>query len=124
MGLIQEKYRKDPWKVLASCILLNRVVGKTAEPIIDEFFRRYPTPRHFLSGSRLKIISFLRPLGFYHAREKNLREMTKRLLQGIPFDQLPGIGRYGRDSYQIFVEGNIRIKPEDEKLKQYLYDKI
>jgi adenine-specific DNA glycosylase len=118
--LIQERYRKDPWKVLASCILLNRVVGRTAEPIIDEFFRRYPTPAHLLNGSRLKIIAFLRPLGFYHTREKNLREMTKCFLRGVPFDQLPGIGKYGQDSYQIFVEGNRKVNPDDEKLKAYL----
>ena len=33
---------------------------------------------------------------------------------------LPGIGIYGNESWEIFVNGNLDIKPTDSKLRAYL----
>ena len=38
---------------------------------------------------------------------------------GDPTD-LPGIGKYGKDSYEIFIRGNTEVLPLDKELKKYL----
>jgi hypothetical protein len=68
-------------------------------------------------------MSFLKPLGFYHVRTLTLREMTKAWLSKVPYDRLPGIGKYGQDAYRIIVEGNLNVEPEDEKLRAYVQDR-
>jgi hypothetical protein len=34
--------------------------------------------------------------------------------------ELPGIGKYGRDSWEIFVKKNLSVEPTDKKLIIYL----
>jgi len=120
MKLIQERYRRDPWKILAVCILLNRVRGSFADPIIGRFFERYPTATDFLSTWVRPVGDLLRPLGLMTTRYRNLKMMTEDYATGKPFDQIRGIGRYGQDSWRIFVEGNLNVHPTDKKLRQYL----
>ena len=33
---------------------------------------------------------------------------------------LPGIGRYGADSYRIFIRGELDVQPTDKELRKYL----
>jgi len=33
---------------------------------------------------------------------------------------LPGIGKYGSDSYRIFVRGELDVRPTDKELRKYL----
>jgi adenine-specific DNA glycosylase len=120
MELIQSKYRNEPWKVLATCILLNRVQGSTAEPIIHKFFKKIKSSTHMFFAKDADILHLIYPLGLARHRLKNLRRMTKDYVAGKPFDQIRGIGRYGQDAWKIFVEGNISIEPNDTKLKAYV----
>ena len=34
--------------------------------------------------------------------------------------ELPGVGKYGKESWDIFVNGRTDIEPTDKKLKKYL----
>ena len=36
--------------------------------------------------------------------------------------ELPGIGKYGQDSWDIFINGNLRRETADKKLRIYLAD--
>jgi endonuclease III len=36
-----------------------------------------------------------------------------------PMD-LPGIGQYGADSYNIFVRGQLNVRPMDKELRKFL----
>ena len=36
--------------------------------------------------------------------------------------ELPGVGKYGKESWDIFVNGRKDIEPTDKKLKKYLED--
>jgi methyl-CpG-binding domain protein 4 len=123
MKLIQDKYAHDPWKILVVGILLNRTRGSFAEPIIDEFFKKYHGPLALLGAREDEVIAMIRPLGFYRKKTEHLRRMSIGWLKFTPVEELHGVGRYGQDSYRIFVDKDLTIKPIDKKLKQYLKEK-
>ena len=41
-NLIQEQLYEDPWKILVACIFCNLTRRNTAEPLIWEYFEKYP----------------------------------------------------------------------------------
>lgn len=49
-GLIQEKLRHDPWKMLVAVIFLNVTTAKMALPLLAQLFERWPTPVALSSG--------------------------------------------------------------------------
>ena len=123
MRLIQDKYAHDPWKILVVGILLNRTRGSFAEPVIDEFFRRYSGPLALLTAKEDEVIETIRSLGFFRKKTEHLRRMSIGWLKFTPVDKLTGVGRYGHDSYRIFVDKDLTVKPLDKKLRQYLKEK-
>ena len=48
LGLIEELYSNDPWKLLISTIFLNRTRRIQVDRILYKFFERYPTPQDLL----------------------------------------------------------------------------
>ena len=121
MRLTQEKYRGNPWKIFVTCLMLNKTAGRVANPIIEEFLRRWPTPAEYAKSARKsEVLRLIRPLGLYNVRLERLDKLASSLAERVPYDQIPGIGKYGRDAYLIFVEGRKDVLPEDEKLKGYL----
>jgi len=121
MHLTQEEYKGDAWGVLVTCLMLNKTAGKMANPVIREILRRWSTPSDYLSSAENEtVIELIRPLGLFRTRERRLGELAEALFLGKPYDQIPGVGKYGRDSYMIFVEGRLDLNPTDAKLKAYL----
>jgi hypothetical protein len=49
-GLIQEKLRHDPWRMLVAVIFLNVTTAKTALPLLAKLFDRWPTPEALSNG--------------------------------------------------------------------------
>jgi len=124
MRLTQEKYRGDPWKILVTCLMLNKTAGRVANPIIEEFLRRWPTPAEYAKSARKsEVLRLIRPLGLYNVRLERLEKLARSLVKKVPYDQIPGVGKYGRDSYLMFVENRLDVLPDDEKLKAYLREK-
>ena len=104
-----------------SCALLNRVSGRVASPIIGEFLRRWPTPSSYVDAARKReVVKLIRPLGLYNVRSRRLGRLARSLARGVPYDQIYGVGKYGRDSYLMFVEGRRDVSPDDKELKKYL----
>lgn len=48
--------------------------------------------------------------------------MSEQYLSGnwIEASDLYGIGKYGNDSYQIFIKDNINVIPNDHALNKYM----
>ena len=47
--------------------------------------------------------------------------MSKKWLEGFSdVKELPGVGRYASDSWEIFVNNNYSLEVTDKKLKMYL----
>ena len=119
--LLQEIYKKDPWKMLVCCILLNLCRRTTVDKVRQELFKRYPTPQNIIEAKEKEIADLLEPLGFYNKRAKTLQKMSEGYLKGFKdVTELYGIGRYAKDSWELFQNNNRNINPTDKVLTEYL----
>lgn len=120
--LIQERYLGDPWRIMIVCIMLNLTRGCQVKGVIDEFFKAYPTPEACATAHAGPIIEIIKPLGLWQRRTSTLiRFSTAWLGQWKDVRDLPGIGDYAYDAWQIFVEGTVPSPAQvhDHKLKDY-----
>ena len=119
--LLQEIYKKDPWKMLVCCILLNLCRRTTVDKVRQELFKRYPTPQNIIEAKEKEIADLLEPLGFYNKRAKTLQKMSEGYLKGFKdVTELYGIGQYAKDSWELFQNNNRNIDPTDKVLTEYL----
>lgn len=131
--LIQEELRDDPWRLLVAVIMLNQTSAKQARPVWTEFFRRWPTPEKLWLDSGPTILVFeelvelLHPIGFYNRRADRIWKMTFDFLvlrpdinTGVDVRDMHGIGKYGADSYNMFVRGYLVEDVQDKELKNYV----
>ena len=119
--LLQEIYQPDGWKMLTCCMLLNLTNRKQVDTIRDELFKRYPTPKDMMNADESELAQLLQPLGLYNRRAKSLKNMSKGYVKGFKsVDELYGIGQYAKDSWEIFQNNNMNVKPTDKVLQEYL----
>ena len=57
-GLIQEKLRHEPWKMLVAVIFLNVTTAKMALPLLAQFFKRWPSPEALSQGNLLGCVRY------------------------------------------------------------------
>lgn len=123
LNLFQERYAADPWRLLCCVIMLNLCSGRALENIHEEFFRRWPTPYSLITEDPGKIEELISYLGLQRRRTTALRRMSVTyafLWDGRDPKDLPGIGKYGSDSFRIFVRGEFSVEPTDKELRKYL----
>ena len=119
--LLQEIYQYDGWKMLTCCMLLNLTNRKQVDVIRDELFKQYPTPKDMMKADESELANLLQPLGLYNRRAKSLKKMSEGYVKGFKsVDELFGIGQYAKDSWEIFQNNNMNIKPSDKVLQEYL----
>ena len=119
--LIQEDYLESPWKMSVVCILLNQTTNQQVRKILDDLFVLIKSPQHCTVTSPDEIYQIVRSTGFGNVKSRRIIEMSKAWVRGFNrVDDLPGIGKYGKESWEIFVEGKTDFVPTDKKLKAYL----
>ena len=68
-----------------------------------------------------ELSEILKPLGLYRRRAKTLIKFSWMWVNGFnDVMELHGIGQYAKDSWEIFQMNNVRIKPQDKVLQEYL----
>ena len=119
--LLQEIYQSDGWKMLTCCMLLNLTNRRQVDVIRDELFKRYPTPKDMMNAKHRELADILKPLGLYNRRATSLRLMSAGYIGGFKsVDGLYGIGKYAKDSWEIFQNNNMSVNPTDKVLQEYL----
>ncbi len=119
--LLQEIYQDDGWKMLTCCMLLNLTNRKQVDTIRDELFKKYPTPKDMMNAKHRELADILKPLGLYNRRATSLRLMSAGYIGGFKsVDELYGIGKYAKDSWEIFQNNNMSVNPTDKVLQEYL----
>jgi len=121
-GLIQEKYWPDGWKILVCCLCLNLTKRAQMEPVVEEMFRRWPTPQALAAATDADLEDLIRPLGMQRKRTQTLKRMSAEYAAGgwKQAKELHGIGKYGDDAYRIFILGDWRaVQPNDHALNDY-----
>jgi methyl-CpG-binding domain protein 4 len=119
--LIQEDYYNEPWKMLICCILLNQTSNKQVRPILKGLFRLIPDPQSASICDPKEISEIIKSTGFQNLKSERIIKLSKKWIDG--FDEvgdLPGIGKYGKDSWEIFINKNFNVNPTDKKLISYL----
>lgn len=120
--LIQEDFWPDKWKILISCILLNRTSRKQVEKVIPDLFDLCPEPNIMSTCDVDQLASVIAPLGFKNRRAITLINFSKSFLKTNwkHASELPGIGEYGSAVWDIFVLNKMPDKaPNDHALVWY-----
>ena len=86
------------------------------------FFDKFANAKTLLNSTDEEIIDIIKPLGFYNRRCKILKRFCETWIKNDwkNVKELPGIGKYASDSWQIFQEKNVDIEVQDKELKKYL----
>lgn len=103
-SLIQEDLWPDEWKILVSCILLNRTTRKHIEPILPRLFLLYPNANSMANASHEMLSEIIAPLGFKNRRAETLVKMSKKYIKKdwAHARELPGIGDYAAAAWEMF----------------------
>jgi endonuclease III len=107
-GLIQEKLRYEPWKMLVAVIFLNVTTAKMALPLLAQLFERWPCPEALANGRSQgdctdianfdELVQFLWPIGLYNTRARRLIDFSAMWLTHPPRPDVlmkrKGLGKY------------------------------
>ena len=119
--LIQEYYLGENWKMVVCCILLNQTTNQQVRKILPRLFELIPGPDSVLAIDPELIQSTIKSTGFSKIKTERIVAMSKKWLEGFSdVKELPGVGRYASDSWEIFVNNNYSLEVTDKKLKMYL----
>jgi methyl-CpG-binding domain protein 4 len=119
--LIQEDYLDNPWRMMVCCICLNQTNNKQVRPILDILFSIIPDPNSAILCQKERISQCLKSTGFQNVKADRIKRMSQKWIDGFNDpSELPGIGKYGQDSWDIFVKKNLSVEPTDKKLIIYL----
>jgi endonuclease-3 len=99
---VAERYKQDPWAVLASTILSLRTKDEVTLVCSRALLEKAPTPEALLAVPEEELIALVYPAGFYRTKAENLRKIARILGEQyggkVPADMeallaLPGVGR-------------------------------
>ncbi|KAI9853224.1 MAG: hypothetical protein M1824_001503 [Vezdaea acicularis] len=83
-GLVQERLRHDPFRLLIAVSLLNRTKGIHAIPIYEELMATYPTPAALANAAEEDVTSIIRTLGLQNTRARRFIKFAKQWLANPP----------------------------------------
>jgi methyl-CpG-binding domain protein 4 len=119
--LIQEDYLDNPWKMMVCCILLNQTNNKQVRPILSSVFELIPDPISTIGCEPERLAAVIKTTGFQNIKSSRIIKLSQKWIDGFQdVKDLPGIGQYGKDSWEIFVNKNLSIQTRDKKLLAYL----
>lgn len=109
------------WKMLVCCILLNQTTNQQVRKILPGLFELIPDPESAVLADPNLIQCTIRSTGFSKVKTERIVAMSKKWIEGFgDVRELPGVGRYASDSWEIFVNNNYSLEVTDKKLKIYL----
>jgi endonuclease-3 len=79
-SLLIEKYGRDPYLVLISCLLSLRTKDTVSLPASIRLFEHAKTPQEMLKVPIPKIEKLIYPTGFYHRKAALLHEVSQDLI--------------------------------------------
>ncbi len=106
---------------MVCCILLNQTNNKQVRPILSSVFELIPDPISTIGCDPERLAAVIKTTGFQNVKASRIIKLSQKWVDGFEHvSQLPGIGKYGVDSWDIFIERNLSVTPTDKKLIGYL----
>jgi endonuclease III len=119
--LIQEDYIDSPWKMLVCCILLNQTANTQVRKTLPSLFELIPDPQSACCVNIEDLQEIIKSTGFSKVKSDRIIGLSKKWILGFTSVlELPGVGKYASDSWEIFVNNNLDVNPTDKKLLAYL----
>lgn len=103
-------------------MFLNQTTRKQVDKIRDDFFEMYPDPETAAAADVEKMAEMIKCLGFKNMRSARIIKMSSQYAAGNWKDvqQLHGIGKYAKDSWELFENLNFSVVPDDGVLVRYV----
>ncbi len=73
--------RKDPFRVLISCVLSLRTKDRTTEEASERLFKVADTPEKLAKLDAKRIEKLIYPVGFYKTKARRVKEIAKTLIK-------------------------------------------
>lgn len=77
---ISEKYRKNPFLILISCLLSLRARDTMTYPVSVELFKRAKTPQEMLEIPLKELEKIIHSIGFYKNKAQSIHSVCRELL--------------------------------------------
>jgi endonuclease III len=125
--LLQDVYRDDPWRIFASCILLNQTTRTQVDRVVRRLFALWPDA-YAMRGASLRAVALeLEGQGMEWVKAARLIHMSDDYITWyetgtmLP-DQIHGVGQYAIDSYDIFFCKHLNhpVPSADKELLAYV----
>jgi endonuclease III len=104
--LLQELLWPNRWQCTVACLLLNVTTRKQVDKVWPTLFQEAPGPQELLDLPIERLIEIIKPLGLYNRRAQRLRQLATAW-EKVPFEKLPGVGKYAAQSDKIFFSDNL-----------------
>lgn len=147
LGLLEELFSHDPWRLLLSTICLNRTTRVQVDHVLWDFLQRWPTPDAVVEAPVQDLVTILRPLGICLRRSAGIQRFSadyRSLLDGksqsdassdnksdpafgLTQAEVLGLshcGPYAYDAYRIFIQRDTSVVPGDLALRTYVEYKL
>ncbi|CAM9496509.1 unnamed protein product, partial [Phaeothamnion confervicola] len=124
-GLLEELLAPDPWRILLSCILLNKTSRRQVDAVLAELLAMLPNATAAAAADPVAIEPVIRPLGLHEKRSRAIVRFSREFLARSWRSprELHFVGQYGEDAYNIFcVPGGWQqaAEPHDHALNWYV----
>ena len=107
--------------MMVCCILLNQTNNKQVRPILSSVFELIPDPLSAIGCDPEVLAAVIKTTGFQNIKASRIKKLSQKWQDGFnDVTELPGIGKYGKESWEIFVNKNLSITPTDKKLSAYI----
>jgi hypothetical protein len=83
LGLLEELFTNDPWKLLLSTIFLNKTQRNQVDIILFLFLQRWPDAQSASNADADEVRSIIAPLGLMNKRSKSVVRFSNEYLQLI-----------------------------------------
>jgi len=106
------RYTDDPYKILIAEILLRRTTSTQVNSVYEKFMEKYYEPLSIINIPLDKLENDLKPLGIYHIKAVQLKQMANILLSkhknSVPNSEkelleLPGVNKYISNAVLCFA---------------------
>lgn len=83
LGLLEELFTDDPWKLLVSTILLNKTQRQQVDVVMFHFLQKWPDAHSTTEADSNEILNIIGPLGLGNKRSKSLIRFSEEYLRLI-----------------------------------------
>ena len=123
--LFQETLRSEPFWMLVACILARQTSWAAAAPVFAKLRTKFSSPLKLAQASAAAVSALVEPLGLMSRRAFAIRDLArawavKPFQTGDEVEAIAFLGKYGGNSWRIFVEGDFDVEVADADLRRYL----